>query len=141
MAIRAGRPKVLDKRAREIETGPGGEQLGHHGFAGHTRLGHEVGRRQNDAFAHDTVEAERNAVEVGQGRHERRSSAHEVLRRARVVRGHADPVGDELARRVQHRGLEAGAADVDRERRRAQRGHDGSRDGAGGGLPGHSPRA
>ena len=52
------------QRRREIETGPGGQQLGDYRCSGGTRVGHEVGRRQDDTFTDDAVETDRDPVEV-----------------------------------------------------------------------------
>ena len=74
-----------------------------------------MGRCQDNALAYDTVETDRHTVEIRKRRDKPSQRVDELLGCARVVRGHADAVRDELAGRVEHRSLQAGAADVDRQ--------------------------
>lgn len=107
-------------RPGEVEAAPGLAERRHDRRA-RAVLGDEVGSRDDVALADDAGEADRDAVVRGQRGDQARDDVDEARRLERVGRRHPDPVGGHVVRRVEHRGLDAGAAHVDGERERPWR--------------------
>src|SRR5262249_25696011 len=80
------------------------------------RIVAEVGGRQHPAAAHHAGKADRDTIEGAERRHEVREHLHDFVGRGADRRQHARPVGQHLPVIVDDRGLQPGAADVDRER-------------------------
>ena len=76
----------------------------------------EIGRGEDDAVAHHAGEANRDAIEGGQRRHEIRDGVDDRLGRAAHRRVDAGGLVDGPARALEHGGLDVGAPDVDAER-------------------------